>query len=133
MIWTTWPRPSFSISATASPRDVEEPGRADGQDGGVVGVVGLRVFGERLGDEDAGVVDERVDAPEPRHAFGDRALGRPSIGDVAADDQDIGVIRRADRTRRRRHSIVAVAIRQLATLQTRHRVEENTVPLIPPG
>jgi hypothetical protein len=43
-------------------RGVEEPGGVDAQDGSVIG---LGVLGEGLGDEDARVVDERVDAPEP--------------------------------------------------------------------
>jgi hypothetical protein len=42
-------------------RDVEEAGDVDAQHGGEV-VRG--VLDERLGDEDAGVVDERIDAPE---------------------------------------------------------------------
>ena len=53
--------------------DVKEPGDVDAHDRPVVG---LGVRGERFGDEDAGVVDERVDAPEPCHAFGDRTRGR---------------------------------------------------------
>jgi len=47
-------------------RDVEESGEVDAQDGGVVG---LGVLGEGLGDEDAGVVDECVDAPESLYGF----------------------------------------------------------------
>lgn len=46
-------------------------------------VVVLGVLGKWLGDEDASVVDERVDAPEAGHAFGDRTLGGFSISDVA--------------------------------------------------
>jgi hypothetical protein len=42
-------------------RDVKEAGDVDAQDRRVVG---LGVLRERFGDEDAGVVDERVDAPE---------------------------------------------------------------------
>jgi hypothetical protein len=33
------------------------------------------VLRERLGDEDAGVVDKRVNAPEPSFALGDHTLG----------------------------------------------------------
>ena len=42
--------------------DVEEPGQVDGRDRGVVLD---RVLRERLADVDAGVVDQRVDPPEP--------------------------------------------------------------------
>jgi hypothetical protein len=44
-------------------RHVEEADSVDAQGGGEVG---FGIFGEGLGDEDAGIVDERVDAPEPR-------------------------------------------------------------------
>ena len=53
--------------------------------------VRLGVAGEGLGDENAGVVDERVDAPEPRQTFGDRALRRFAARDVARDGENIGV------------------------------------------
>ena len=71
--------------------DVKEARDIDAQDRRIVG---LGVLSERFGDEDAGVVDERVDAPEPGHAFGDRTLGRLPIGDVAGDDHDVVVARR---------------------------------------
>jgi hypothetical protein len=41
-------------------RDVKEAGDVDAQDRSIVG---FGVLGERFGDKDAGVVDERVDAP----------------------------------------------------------------------
>jgi len=88
-------------------RDVEEAGDVNAQDGGVVG---LGVLGEGLGDENTGIVDERVDAPEPRHTFGDRALRRLPVGNVAGDDEDIGVARRLDGPRGRDHSVIAIAI-----------------------
>jgi hypothetical protein len=53
---------------------------------------------EWLGDEDAGVVDERVDAPEPGHTFGNRTLGRLAIGDVAGHRKDFVIVRRRDRS-----------------------------------
>ena len=74
-------------------RDVEESGEVDAQDGGVVG---LGVLGEGLGDEDAGVVDECVDAPESLYGFGDRTLRRLPFGNVAGDDENVGVARRFD-------------------------------------
>src|SRR6266404_5745446 len=52
-------------------RDVEEAGEVDADDGGEIG---LGVAGEGPGDEVDGIVDERVDTPEPRHAFRDRAV-----------------------------------------------------------
>ena len=73
-------------------RDVKEPADVDAQDRCVVG---LGVLGERLADEDAGVVDERVDPAEPGHAFGDRTLGRLPIGNVAGDGNDVIVARRS--------------------------------------
>ena len=88
-------------------RGVEEPGGVDAQDGGEVG---LGVLGEGLADEDAGVVDERVDAPEPRHALEDRAFRRLSIRDVAGDREDVGVVRRLDRPCRRDYAVIAIAI-----------------------
>ena len=74
-------------------------------------IVGLGVIGERLGDEDAGVVDQRVDAAEPRHGFRDHALGGLGIGDVAGDGQDVVIVRRLDRARGGDDAVVAVAIR----------------------
>jgi hypothetical protein len=62
-------------------------------------VVGLAVLREGFRDEDAGVVDERVDAPEPRYAFGDRTLGRPPVSDVARNGQDVRVVGSSDRAR----------------------------------
>jgi hypothetical protein len=89
-------------------RYVKEAGEIDAQDRGAVG---LGVLGERLGDEDAGVVDERVDAPEPGHAFGDRPLGGLAIGDVAGHRDDFIIVRRLDRARGRDHPVVAIAVR----------------------
>src|SRR5271156_5065833 len=89
-------------------RDVKEPGDVDAQDRHVVG---LGVLGERFGDEDAGVVDERVDPPEPGHPFGDRTLGRLPIGDVAGNREDLIIVRRSDRARGRDDPVVAIAVR----------------------
>ena len=87
--------------------DAEEAGDVDAEDRGEVR---LGVPGERLGDEDAGVVDERVDAPEPRHGFKDHAFGRLPIGDVAGDGKNLVVVRRLDRASRRDHAVIAIAI-----------------------
>ena len=55
-------------------------------------VVGPGVLDERLGNENAGVVDERVDAPEPGDTFGDRTLRRLPIGDVAGNEPLIATV-----------------------------------------
>ena len=73
-------------------------------------VIGLAVLREGLRDEDAGVVDERVDTPEPRHAFGDRTLGRPPVSDVARNGQDVRVVGSSDRARNRDDPVAATAI-----------------------
>jgi hypothetical protein len=88
--------------------DVEEAGEVDADDGGEVG---LGVAGEGPGDEEAGVVDERVDTPEPRHTFGDRAFRRLPVRDVAGHGQDIVIVRRLDRPRGCDHPVLALAIR----------------------
>jgi hypothetical protein len=75
-------------------RDVEEAGNVHVQHGRVIGVGILR---ERLGDEDAGVVDKRVDAPEPPHPFRDHPIRRLPIADIAGNDQDVGVDGLAER------------------------------------
>jgi hypothetical protein len=72
-------------------RDVKEARDIDAQHRRIID---LSVLSERFGDEDAGAVDERVDAPEPGHAFRDRTLGRLPIGDVAGDDHDVVAARR---------------------------------------
>src|SRR4029077_1231785 len=61
------------------------------------------------GDEYAGVVDERIDAPEPGQALGDRTLGRLSLGDVAGHHQDLVIAGRPDRSCGRDHRVVAIA------------------------
>jgi hypothetical protein len=73
-------------------------------------IVGSGVLGERLSDEDAGIVDERIYATKPGHAFGDRSLGRLPIGDVAGNHQEVGIARRFNRARCSYHPIVTVAI-----------------------
>src|SRR6516162_7794917 len=89
-------------------RDVKEAGEVDAEDRRVVG---RGVLGERLGDEDAGVIDKRVDAPEPGHSFGYRTLGGVRIGDVAGHREDLIIVRRLDRARGRNYPIAAIAVR----------------------
>src|SRR3954469_16336726 len=69
-------------------RYVEEPREvhADQRAELVVGVVG-----ERLGDEDAGVVDQGVDAAETAQCLRDHAFGRGRVRDVAAYGHDVRV------------------------------------------
>lgn len=52
-----------------------------------------RVADEGLGDEDTGVVDQRVDAAEPHHRFENEAFGSSGVGDIAWDAQDFGMRR----------------------------------------
>lgn len=76
--------------------DVEEAVEVDRQHRCVV----FRgVGGERFGDEDAGVVDQGVDAAEACHAFADHPLSGGRVADVAGDGQDLRVVRRFDRAR----------------------------------
>jgi DNA-binding CsgD family transcriptional regulator len=75
------------------PGQPEEPVQVDPGDQRVV----LRgVLGERLGDEHAGVVDQRVDAPEPlQRGVGD-PVGGGGLGDVAGHGEHVRVLRGPD-------------------------------------
>jgi hypothetical protein len=75
-------------------RHVEEAGEVHGGDR--VEVL-RRVVGEFLADEDPGVVDQRVDSPEPVERLLDHALGSVRVGDVAADGEYVGRAGRLDR------------------------------------
>jgi len=86
---------------------VEEAGDVDRQ---VVVVVGMGEFDERLGDEDAGVVDQRVDAPKERQRLADDALGGRRVGDVAGDGENVRVTARRDRPRVGDDAVVAIAV-----------------------
>ena len=86
VMFTTWPPPCFTISAMARCVMWKKPARLTPSDRREVG---LGVLGERLGDEDAGVVDQRIDAAEPGHGFGDHALGGLRVGDVAGDGENV--------------------------------------------
>jgi hypothetical protein len=74
--------------------DVEEPGEIHGGDRGIVV---WRVVGERLADEDPGVIDQAVDPPEPIERPLHHALGGPGIGDVTLHGEVVGRIGGADR------------------------------------
>src|SRR5664279_5896437 len=56
------------------------------------------VAGERLGDEDPGVVHERVDPAEVAHGGVDHVAGDDRIGDVTGYGDDAGVTGWRDRT-----------------------------------
>src|SRR4029077_5033686 len=73
-------------------------------------VISLGILSERLGDEYASVVDERIDAPEPGHAFGNRTIGRLPAGNVAGHHQDLVIVGWPDRPCRRDHPVIAIAI-----------------------
>ena len=53
------------------------------------GEVGLGVLGERLGDEDPGVVDQRIDPAELLDRPADHPVGDRRVGDVAGDGQHV--------------------------------------------
>ena len=66
----------------------------------------MRVGRERFGDEDTGVVDQAVDAPEGGQGFVDDALGGGPVSDVAGDGKDVRVGGRLDRARSSDHAVV---------------------------
>ncbi|MNI32307.1 hypothetical protein D3C73_862160 [compost metagenome] len=76
--------------------DVEEAVQVHRQH---VGVVFGGVLGERFGDEDAGVVDQGVDATETFDGFTDDFLRDFRVADVAGHGEDVRVGGRFDRTR----------------------------------
>src|SRR5882724_10796337 len=89
-------------------RDVKEPGDVDIQDRREVG---LGILGKWFGDEDASIVDERIDAPKPAETFRNRTFGRLPISDVAGDDQDVIVARGLNRPCRCDYTVVAIEVR----------------------
>ncbi len=88
-------------------RDVKE---ARDIDADIVGVVLGGELGEGLGKEDAGIVDQRVDASKTLQAFADDALGGFGQADVAWHGEDIGVCSGFDRTGTGDNAIVPIAI-----------------------
>src|SRR5216683_1472691 len=69
----------------------EESGEVDA---GHQGVVPGGVVGERIGDVDAGVVDERVDAAEASECSADDPAGGGAVGEVAVDGEHVWVLGR---------------------------------------
>jgi hypothetical protein len=61
-------------------RDVKEAGEIDPENRRIIG---LGIFRERLRDEDAGIVDQRIDPPKSSHPVRDRAFGSLDVRDIA--------------------------------------------------
>ncbi|MNF83946.1 hypothetical protein D3C84_662850 [compost metagenome] len=64
-----------------------------------IGVVFCGVRGEWLGNEDAGVVDQGIDAAETGDRFTDHALGGFRFADVAGHGENVRIGGRLDRPR----------------------------------
>ena len=93
---TTWPPPWSDHLPDRALGDVEETGQVHrGDRGEVVG----RVLGERLADEDPGVVDQAVDPSEPVERLLHHALGGLGVGDVTLHREEVGLVGGADRAR----------------------------------
>ena len=88
-------------------RDVKEAREVDAQQSRVIS---FGILSERLGDEYASVVDERIDAPEPGQTLGNCTLGRLPVGNVAGHREDFGIVAWPDRPCRRDHPVIAIAI-----------------------
>jgi hypothetical protein len=89
------------------PGHVEEAAEVDRDDRRVILV---RIAGEGLRNEDAGVVDQAVDAAEALERLRDDSFGRLGIGDVAGDSQNVRIRGRLDRTGVGDDAIIAIAI-----------------------
>ncbi len=100
------PRTPLCHLGNGAPGETEEPAEVDRNDGGEI-VLG--VVDERFGDEDACIVDERVDAAEAIESLRDDALHRRRIDDVAGDVENVRVGRRLDRARIGDHAVVPLA------------------------
>jgi hypothetical protein len=74
--------------------DMEKPVDIDGQH---VSKIFVRIVGEMFCDEDARIVDERVDAAEELQRLRDDAFRGFGIGDVTGNRQDVRIRRRLDR------------------------------------
>src|ERR1700726_2541901 len=75
----------------------------------------FRILGERLGDEDASVVDKRIYLSEALGSYAQNAFGRLGAGNVTLDHQDRRIVALAHRTRTGDHLIadVPIGFRQL--------------------
>src|SRR5690349_9633009 len=88
---TTWPAAGLQHVGDGPLGQPEEPGEVDA---GHQGVVLGGVVGERLGDADAGVVDERADAAEASECSADDPVGGGGVGEVAVDGEHVWVLGR---------------------------------------
>src|SRR6516225_3295885 len=86
---------------------MEEAVKIDAQ---YVGVVFVRIFGERLSDENAGIVDERVDAAEAPEGLRHDAFRSLGVGDVAGNRQNVRIGRRLDRAGARDNTEIAFPV-----------------------
>ncbi|MGY4296678.1 hypothetical protein ACVWXN_004773 [Bradyrhizobium sp. i1.4.4] len=64
-----------------------------------LGEVGLRILGKGLRNEQAGIVDERIDPSEALDGQFHDAIGRLCAGDIAIDRGHRRIVAPADRTR----------------------------------
>ena len=87
-------------------RDVEEAGNVGAHHRRIVLGGVLR---ERLCDEDAGIVDQRVDTAKAGDGLRNHALGRLPVGDVAGNGEHVIVARRLDGTCGGDDAIIAIA------------------------
>ncbi len=69
----------------------------------------LGVIGKRPRDEDTSVVDQRIHPAEAGESFLDDALAGFGIADVTSDGENVGIVRRLDRTRGSNDAIIALA------------------------
>ena len=111
-MFTTCPPPWSTICRDRQLGDVEEPGEVHGRDRGVVIE---RVLRERFADVDTGVVDQRVDPPEPIASLLDGASCGFRICDVASDRDVIGLVGSADGNERATPTTAYPALRYPAT------------------
>jgi hypothetical protein len=70
----------------------------------------MKVLSERLGDENAGVVDKRIDAPKSTHRFCDDTLGRIPLANVAAYCDDAILSGTLYRSGRGDHVVTSIAV-----------------------
>src|SRR3954453_3599678 len=89
-------------------RSMKKAGRIDCGDRGILS---FGIFGERLRDEDAGVIDQRVDAAKPGNAFEYRALSGGTLTYVAPHRNNLIIVVWLDCSRNRDNPVVAIAIR----------------------
>ena len=82
--------------------DVEEAAHIGRND---LRIVFFGVAREWFGDENAGVVDERIDAPEAGHGFAYHAFGCGRIRDITGNSQDIWIGRWLNGARGRYHFV----------------------------